>query len=327
MHLSLARRIWKHLPAAVRESSIGVTFGRHLHGLVQRHSERRQSFGTFFLRNRAEMKLICRLLSERPQGSDLDLCFLACSKGAELYSMLWALRSARPDLSIRVHAVDISPEILEFAKAGVYTLPASNRPSGAGPENGLTHIALNTWIDQNAPLFERVTTNELEAMCDVQGGQAAIKPWLTEGITWLVGDAGTPAMIEAIGPQDIVIANRFLCHMSPDAAEGCLRNIAQLVRPGGYLFVSGVDLDVRTRVAQQMSWEPVTEMMRELHDGDPSIRKGWPTEYWGLEPFSESRPDWKIRYASVFRIDLAATSVPDASIFVSAVSNTAVASI
>ena len=82
----------------------------------------------------------------------------------------------------------------------------------------------------------------------------------------------------------------------------CLRNIARLVKPGGHLFVSGIDLDVRTRVARGMGWKPVTDLIRDIHEGDPSLRRGWPLEYWGLEPFCDDRSDWKIRYASVFQI-------------------------
>ena len=47
---------------------------------------------------------------------------LACSKGAEVYSILWTIRSARPDLRVRMHAVDVSREILAFAEKGVYSL-------------------------------------------------------------------------------------------------------------------------------------------------------------------------------------------------------------
>ena len=56
----------------------------------------------------------------------LDICVLACSKGAEVYSILWAIRSARPDLRLTLHAVDISQEILEFAERGVYSLDSSD---------------------------------------------------------------------------------------------------------------------------------------------------------------------------------------------------------
>ena len=105
-----------------------------------------------------------------------------------------------------------------------------------------------------------------------------------------------------LGPQDIVIANRFLCHMGPGAADHILRNLAHVLKPGGYLFVSGIDLDVRTRVALEMKWNAVTELMEEVHDGDPSIRDCWPLEYWAKEPFQAKRYDAMIRYASAFQI-------------------------
>ncbi len=304
MYFSLARRVWNYLPAPVRRSSPGILYGRYLHGMVLRLSERRQSFGTFFLRNRAEMKLMCRLLDNKAEGSCLNLCVLACSKGAELYSILWAIRSARPDLKIGVHAVDISREILEFASKGVYSRP---RPgvTGASEQKDSDRPAdvdWNTWRDQNAPIFERMSADEVAEMCEVEGDQVRVRKWLREGITWMVGDATTPAIVDTIGPQDIVVANRFLCHMKPEAAARCLRNVAKLVKPGGYLFVSGVDLDVRASVAREMGWTPVTEMIREVHEGDVSLLKGWPLEYWGLEPFSEGRADWKTRYAAVFRV-------------------------
>jgi hypothetical protein len=37
--------------------------------------------------------------------------------------------------------------------------------------------------------------------------------------------------------------------MEPATAERILRNVSRVLKPGGYLFVSGVDLDVRIRVA------------------------------------------------------------------------------
>jgi len=149
---------------------------------------------------------------------------------------------------------------------------------------------------------------EVNAMFEVEADQVWIKPWLKEGIDWKPGDAGDPELGRSLGPQDIVVANRFLCHMVPAAAEKTLRNIARLVKPGGYLFVSGVDLDVRTKVAEEQGWKPVTDQMKELHEGDLSLRRGWPLEYWGLEPFCNTRTGWQVRYASVFEIGGATTS-------------------
>ena len=269
--------------------------------MVRLHAERRQSFGTFFLRNRLELELMRRLLDQRAHGSSVDISVLACSKGAEVYSILWTIRSARPDLRLRMHAVDISQEILEFAKKGIYSrngLPALNAPN----QDVNTERGDVTWKDQPESIFERMTDAEVEAMFELQGDQARVRSWLKEGITWLRGDAADPEIVGVLGPQDMVVANRFLCHMEPVAADRCLRNIARLVKPGGHLFISGIDLDVRVRVAQQMGWKPVTDLMREIHEGDASVRRGWPLEYWGLEPFCDDRPDWTLRYASVFRV-------------------------
>ncbi len=159
-----------------------------------------------------------------------------------------------------------------------------------------------TRLHQGAPIFERMTDEEMNGMCVIEGDEVRVKPWLKEGITWLQGDAGDPSLVDRLGLQDVVVANRFLCHMEPPDAERCLRNIARLVRPGGHIFVSGIDLDVRTKVARALGWKPVAELRKEVHEGDVSLRLGWPLEYWGVESFSHDLPDWEIRYASVFQI-------------------------
>jgi hypothetical protein len=187
-------------------------------------------------------------------------------------------------LKVVLCAVDISKEILDFAQKGIY--------------------APNTSELVGAPIFERLTAHEKRQMFDWEGDQARVKSWLREGITWRLGDAADPGLIRGVGPQDIVVASNFLCHMTPADAEKCLRNIGQMVSPGGYLFVSGVDLDVRAKVALDLGWEPVTELMAEIHDGDPSLQADWPCACWGLEPLNRRRRDWQNRYAAVFRVDL-----------------------
>jgi SAM-dependent methyltransferase len=233
---------------------------------------------------------------------------LACSKGAEVYSILWSIRNARPDLKVAVEAVDISQDIIDFAKEGTYSLQNPGRVEdvcGDGSADD-SRLAWSTYRDQgmseNESIFQRLDDAEMNGMFDRSRNRVTIKSWLKEGITWRVGDAGAPQLIDDLGLQDIVVANRFLCHMEPAAAERCLRNVARLVKPGGYLFVSGVDLDVRTKVAKDLGWNPVPDFVREIHEGDFSLEKGWPLQWWGLEPFSHDRPDWPVRYASVFQI-------------------------
>lgn len=301
-YVALNSRIWRHLPASLQMLPPGRLYGKHLHWAVRLHAARKQYFGTFFLRNRPELELMRRLAFPKEDGASLEVAVLACSKGAEVYSIAWALGTARPDLKLKIQAVDISQDILEFAERGVYSLRRPDRLNGPDHEGTGDDVTRNTCRDQNAPIFERMTAEEVEAMCEVEDEYARVRPWLREGISWLRGDAGDPELVGVLGPQDIVVANRFLCHMELRSAERCLRNVGRLVKPGGYLFVSGVDLGVRTRVATEMGWKPVPDLMREIHEGDPSLRRGWPLEYWGLEPFRDDRPDWSIRYASVFQV-------------------------
>ena len=297
-------RLWRHLPALIKSSGAGLAYGRHLHATALRHAARQQYFGTYFLRNRAELELVRRLVQRKPPSGRLDIAVLACSKGAEVYSIVWAIRSAAPELRLRVHAVDISQEILDFARAGTYarqSLILSTQRADETPVEG-SLIARNTSREQSTPIFERMAPDEMKQMFEIDGDFARIKPWLREGIAWVCGDAGDPSLARELGPKDMVFANRFLCHMRPSAAEKVLCNVATLVKPGGYLFASGVDIELRSKVAQSLGWRPVIELIREMHDGDPSLRAGWPLNYWGLEPFREDRLDWRTRYASVFQI-------------------------
>ena len=171
---------------------------------------------------------------------------------------------------------------MEVAQRGVYSPAASELVS--------------------ASIFDGLTEAERTEMFDREDDQATIKPWLRNGITWEIGDVGDPNLITSLGPQDLVITSNFLCHMDPRSAESCLRNLARLGSPGGHLFVTGVDLDVRTTVALELGWEPIPELRAEIHDGDPLVPADWPWRWWGLEALDRRRPDWETRYTAAFRV-------------------------
>jgi len=201
--------------------------------------------------------------------------------------------------------LDISKDVLDFAEAGVYSLEHEDGSARESPVSlcGGGHVAVMTSRDQGyRSIFERMSPEEMEALFERDGEQVRVRPRFRDGISWRLGDVGDPGLVETLGLQDIVVANRFLCHMHPHEAEACLRNLARLVKSGGYLFVSGVDLAVRSKVARDLGWKPVTELIKEIHEGDLSVRRDWPFEYWGLEPFDRSQDDWEIRYASVFQL-------------------------
>jgi len=281
-YLRLNRLMWNNLPAFFTAFAPIRSYGNFLHKLVRAHAVRGQLFHTFFLRNRPTLELIRRLVERRPTADVLKVAVLGCSTGAEAYSVAWRIRSARPDLKLVLHAADISQQAVEVAKLGVYSPDASQ-------------IA-------GSDIFDRMTEAEIEELFEKSEDVFKIKMWIKEGISWQVCDVGQPEIFDALGYQDIVIANNFLCHMDDAKAERCLRNIARLVSPRGYLFVSGIDLDTRTKVAKDLGWQPLQELLEEIHEGDPRMRDSWPWNYSALEPLNKRRRDWRLRYAAAFQL-------------------------
>jgi chemotaxis methyl-accepting protein methylase/mannose-6-phosphate isomerase-like protein (cupin superfamily) len=281
-YLRLNQLLWNKLPASFTALGPIRSYGHFLHMLARMHGVRAQALSTFFLRNRPELELIKRLVEQRTPAGTLRVAVLGCSTGAEVYSIAWRIRSARPDLKLILHAVDISKRAVEVGRCGVYRLVAPQVT--------------------NADIFERMTGAEIEELFDRNGDVLTVKSWIKEGIDWHVGDVGESETFDALGPQDIVVANNFLCHMDAPTAERCLRNIARLVSPHGHLFVSGVDLDIRTKVAADLGWHPLQELLEEIHGGDPCMNALWPCHYAGLELLNKSRKDWRVRYASAFQL-------------------------
>jgi chemotaxis methyl-accepting protein methylase len=288
--VAIALRIWRWSSTAFPHSRTVQAYGNRLHRLEQRLAQRSQSVSTYFFRNRPQLELILKLLNEAPYGSTVRIAVVGCSKGAEVYSISYIIRKKRPDLNLRITGLDIAPDMIEFAQRGIYG------------ETGTPEVATCTNRDQPSSIFERISPLEREEMFVHEQEGLAITAELRRGVSWRVADAADERLVEVLGGQDIVIANDFLCHMSPRDAEKCLSNVARLVVSGGYLFCSGVDLEVRSKVARRLGWIPITEAIQQAHEGDPSLRAGWPFHYWGLEPFNPSRRNWQTRYASVYRV-------------------------
>jgi SAM-dependent methyltransferase len=291
VYLGFNRRLWKRLPESFTALGPIRLYGNFLHALVRLHDNRGQAFSTFFLRNRPQLELIRRLIKRHPKGDTLKVAVLGCSTGAEAYSVAWRIRTARPDLKLILQAVDISKRAIEVGKDGIYSLVTS------------------PVMDSN--IFERMTKAEIGEMFDRDGDVVTVKSWVKEGIEWQVGDVGEPELSNTLGSQDMVIANNFLCHMDAQTADRCLRNIARLVKPRGYLFVSGIDLDIRTKVAADLGWKPLQELLEEIHAGDPCMKDFWPCHYGGLEPLNKRRKDWRLRYAAAFQLAPAGRSTGD----------------
>jgi SAM-dependent methyltransferase len=263
--------------------------GSWIHKLALTFSGRSQSKSTWFLRNEP-LLLTIRDLVAGGFISDLALrlCVVGCSTGNEIYSILWMIRKAQPNLKILPIGIDISESAIARARAGRYSLHDSEIT--AGPLHS-----------RSKPVLSEESIREL---FDKNGEQLKIKNWIAEGIRWEVGDARDPGIVEKLGVQDIVIANNFLVHMKQREATACLGNILRLVKPDGFFVCRGVDLDIREIAAERFRLRPVQMRIEEIHNADPDLdaRRSWPWKYYGLEPLDKRRKNWVRRYASVFQV-------------------------
>ena len=190
-----SRYVWEHSPRRVRRSGPALTYGRFVQRLVRSRCDRTQNPRTFFLRNRAELDVLATAL-DRFDGP-VTITVIACSMGAEPYSILWTIRQRRPELDVKMVAIDILPDVVEIAREG--------------------------WWDGNTDHIERLTPDEIDGIFDRIDGRLRVKAWLREAVRFEVGDGTADEFIRRVGPQNVVVANRFLTHMRSDDAARALR--------------------------------------------------------------------------------------------------------
>jgi chemotaxis methyl-accepting protein methylase len=264
-----------------RNSRLAVICGRFVQRRNRARQTRRPDSGhTYFLRNMAQFEVLRDIALDWPATDVLRFASIGCSTGAEVYSALWMIRRARPELRIRAVGADISPSAIRTARSGRYAR-TDREVQRLGP-------------DQIESLFRG-------RLFEADGDTLAVQPWVAGGARWLEASVLDPALVDQLGPQDVVFVNNILCHFPDPEAKAGLVNITRLLVPGGYLFISGVDLDVKTRVTQAAGLVPVRARLEELYEGDAQALRRWPATYWGPEPLDRTRRDWVIRYATLFR--------------------------
>ena len=110
---------WNALPQSVLSSWPFRKLGKLIHKAHVRWQLRVPGLQiTYFLRNEPLLEVLRDLALKLPSGRDWRIISVGCSTGAELYSLLWYLRSARPDLQISAVGVDILTPLSQRQEAG-----------------------------------------------------------------------------------------------------------------------------------------------------------------------------------------------------------------
>ena len=53
-------------------------------------------------------------------------------------------------------------------------------------------------LDQSASIFERMNMSEMDAMFDREGDRVTVKPGLRQDITWRLGEASSPGLVQGL---------------------------------------------------------------------------------------------------------------------------------
>src|SRR6478672_4642330 len=87
-YLRVNESVWTHLAPRTTALQPVQSYGHFLHSLVLANANRQMYLGTFFLRNRPELRLVGRLAMLRSKSSEpVRIAVLGCSNGAEVYSL------------------------------------------------------------------------------------------------------------------------------------------------------------------------------------------------------------------------------------------------
>jgi len=275
LFLSLNKFFWNKTTADFRKSRIGLAWGRFIFSLVLLRGGRNQLTTTYFFRNRAELQMFTDIANALVSDTKVKITIIGCSSGAEVYSIIYTIKKNIPSFSFELRAFDIDSPALENAKAGIYPI-------------GIRE-------------FSQSTDEELNELFTNDGVNYKVRDEFKKNISWELNDPTREPVISSLPKQDLVIANRLLFHMNKKEQYRAMTEISSMVRAGGYISVVGADLDVRTSVAKDLGWIPLTDYIDDMHAGDETMTCDWPFEYWGLEPMDKNRKDWKLRYCSFFQ--------------------------
>lgn len=250
--------------------------GQTIYKVKSRTQPRSQSTTTGFYRNLGQLSALNGPLSHLVSNGPIRVLVVGCSMGCEAYTLAGFLAAFCPTLDWCIEAIDISEEALAVARAGHY-----------GTEHGLGRDYSEKTAAIEAKLFS------------IEGARWSILPDVSDRVDFTQGDILLD-MPRYKGSYDLVFGQNFMIHMVPSDEAKAFKNLVDAVRPGGALFIGGMDLDARKLLVGQHQLSPVEWKLREIHEEDYARRNAWPWEYWSLEPFPSRSDALAERYATIF---------------------------
>ncbi len=223
---------------------------------------------------------VLEFLTPEALGRPLRIVVLACSTGAEPYSVCSTLLNQRPDISFEILASDINAENVNVCEKGVYR-----------EEDVLKNELLPEWFVERT--FEKRN--------DAEGVNYVVRPEIRRRITFATLDALQPDILEKTGKADVLFLQNVLFNLTPDVSAPLFANALKILAEKAVVFLDGMDINQRPILTAEAGLTPLDYEIETIHKEVWRIRKdGWPGLYWGIEPYWPYRNDTLQRYATIY---------------------------
>lgn len=259
-------------------------YGVYRHRALLRSSERLSTHTyTSFYRAPAQLRALSGPVLDflgNPQrgGERLEILLLACSSGAEVYTIASWLMQQLPGLNFHIHASDLHDELVDYARAGKYK-----------PDEVLHSEYINQpFIDAT---FEQVSGGDYVVRSEIRARTSFRQANLLDG----------DGLRKHFSKAPLVIAQNVLFHLSPSQATTALENLVTLMMPRAVLLLEGMDLGLRSELTARHSLRPLPTDARQIYaETRVHTPRDWWNYYWGTEPYNPFHPDRERRYTTIF---------------------------
>ena len=271
----VARGLWYALPLQIQHASSMRPIANTIFRFARKTQTRApNALYTRFLRNRPQLDVLTNLLLSKGK-SELSVASLGCSCGAEINSLIYLVKRQKSDVNLHATGIDNSQSAIERAVRGYFSL--------------------------NDPELQGLTTNEVDELFDRHGEILNVKSAFRSTIRYYCQDAFDKSAVFGAESQDLVIVNNVFVHMQDNEVPRSFARALGYVRPGGYICVWGIDLELREHIVTEHQLISISDNDKAIYIADERSREVWPWKYEGLEPFNERHPKRALRYATIFK--------------------------
>lgn len=272
-----------YLKKKVFYGAVSFPYGVQKHAELLRTVERTSSHTyTCFYRSPAQLRALSGpvmdfLRGAGKSGERLEIVLMACSNGAEVYTLASWLTQQLPKLDFHITASDLHQSMVDRAATGEYSADEALQSEYITPE------FVNFTFDRKGDLY-------------------VVKPELRAKTTFTQADLlDSAGLSERFGPAQIVLAQNVLFHLSPAGARSAFNSLYKMLTKKGVLLVEGMDQALRVELTKEYGLLPLQDDLRKIYsETRVHTPPDWWNYYWGSEPYFPLRRDRDRRYGTIF---------------------------